>query len=67
MVWVLVAAVVLFVATTPLRRRMRQRAWEDRTRPGLPARRTQPGRGVGGLGEAPVTVHHRLGGRSSDD
>ena len=69
MTWVLLAVVVvaLAVVATPLRRRRRRREWEDLTRPGLPARRAQPSRGVGGLGEAPPTVHHRMGGRRSDD
>jgi hypothetical protein len=61
---VLLALVVVFV---PWARRRTRREWEDRTRPGMPARPTQPRRGAGHLGEAPVTVHHRLGGRRSDD
>jgi hypothetical protein len=65
MVWVVVAAVVLAVLVIGERQRRRDR--EDRARPGLPVRRQQPRRGVGGLGEAPVTIHHRLGGRRSDD
>lgn len=66
MLWFLVL-VALVVAFVPYARRRKQREWEDRTRPGMPARPSQPRRGVGHLGEAPVTIHHRLGGRSSDD
>lgn len=67
MIWITGAAVLFVALVAWLDRRQRRRDAEDRARPGLPARRGQPGRGVGGLGEAPVTVHHRLGGSRSDD
>jgi hypothetical protein len=43
--------------------RQRRRDREDLTRPGMGARRPRSGSGTGHLGEAPVTIHHRLGGR----
>ena len=66
MVWIIAVTVAVSVLVL-LDRRQRRREWEDLTRPGMPARRGQPRAGVGHLGEAPVTIHHRLGGRRSDD
>lgn len=66
MIWVtgvLAAAAVLFL----LDRRQSRREREDLARPGIPVRRAQPRSGAGHLGDAPVTIHHRLGGRRSDD
>ncbi|UFN46138.1 hypothetical protein [Nocardioides okcheonensis] len=66
MIWI-TGGLTLAVVVAWLDRRQRRRDAEDRARPGLPARSAQPRRGVGHLGEAPVTVHHRLGGASSRD
>ncbi|QSR32392.1 hypothetical protein CFI00_18240 [Nocardioides sp. S5] len=66
MVWLGVALLVAALVAVVSERR-RRRDWQDLTRPGMPARRRQQDRGVGHLGEAPVAIHHRLGGRSSDD
>jgi hypothetical protein len=69
MVWLVVVLVlaVLFVVVLVLSERQRRRDWEDLTRPGMGARRARPGAGTGHLGEAPVTIHHRLGGRGRND
>ena len=66
MAWIIAVAVALSVVLL-LDSRQRRREREDLARPGVPVRRTQPRAGVGHLGEAPVTIHHRLGGRRSDD
>ncbi len=67
MVWIVGVVVLALVVLLLLDRRQRRRDREDLARPGMPARRTQLRAGVGHLGEAPVTIHHRLGGRRSDD
>lgn len=67
MVWIGGVIALAVVVLLLLDGRQRRRDREDRSRPGVPMRRTQPRSGVGHLGEAPVTVHHRLGGRRSDD
>ena len=66
MVW-LGVVVVLVVGVLVLSERQRRRDWADLTRPGMGARRGRPGSGTGHLGEAPVTSHHRLGGRGRND
>ena len=58
---------VVVVVVLVLSERQRRRDWEDLTRPGMGARRPRPGTGTGHLGEAPVTIHHRLGGRGRND
>ncbi|RYC13353.1 hypothetical protein [Nocardioides zhouii] len=65
MVWVVL--VVALAGLLLLSERRRRRDWEDLTRPGMGARGPRPGSGTGHLGEAPVTVHHRLGGRGRND
>ncbi|MFC0221828.1 hypothetical protein [Nocardioides zeicaulis] len=67
MIWITGAVLASVAVVAWLDRRQRRRDAEDRARPGVPVRRGQPRRGVGGLGEAPATVHHRLGGSRSDD
>jgi uncharacterized membrane protein YccC len=65
---VLIGVLVAFVVVVlVLSERQRRRDWQDLTRPGMGSRRTQPRPGAGHLGEAPVTIHHRLGGRRSND
>ena len=64
-VWGIV--VVLVLGLLVLSERRRRRDWDDLTRPGMGARRVRPGTGTGHLGEAPVTIHHRLGGRGRND
>lgn len=61
---VLIGVVIAFVVVVlVLGERQRRREWEDLNRPGMGGRRSGPGSGTGHLGEAPVTIHHRLGGR----
>ena len=55
--------VAVLVAVFLLSERQARRDREDLMRPGLPVLRLQKQHGVGHLGEAPVTIHHRLGGR----
>lgn len=65
MVWVVV--VIAVAGLLLLSERRRRRDWEDLTRPGMGASRSRRGSGTGHLGEAPVTIHHRLGGRGRND
>ncbi len=67
MVLIGVVVVVVVAVVLVLSERQRRRDWEDLTRPGMGARRGGPGSGTGHLGEAPVTIHHRLGGRGRND
>jgi hypothetical protein len=63
MLWVTGVLGAALVAVFLLSERQARRDREDLMRPGLPALRRQQRLGVGHLGEAPVTIHHRLGGR----
>ncbi|MBS2936884.1 hypothetical protein KDN32_03895 [Nocardioides sp. J2M5] len=62
MIWI-TGGLALAAVVAWLDRRQRRRDAEDRARSGVPMRHLQPRSGVGHLGEAPVAVHHRLGGR----
>ena len=64
LIGVLVLSVVVVLV---LSERQRRREWEDLNRPGMGSRHARPGSGIGHLGEAPVTIHHRLGGRGRND
>ncbi len=64
LIGVVVACVVVVVV---LGERQRRCDWEDLNRPGMGGRRARSGSGTGHLGEAPVTIHHRLGGRGRND
>ena len=63
MLWVAGVLGVALLAVFLLSERQARRDREDLMRPGLPVLRQQRRPVVGHLGEAPVAIHHRLGGR----
>jgi hypothetical protein len=63
MLWVTGVLGTALLVVLLLSGRQARRDREDLARPGLPVLRRQQRHGVGHLGEAPVTIHHRLGGR----